>query len=507
MKRLVYVLLVSVFLLGNTSCSFLDVSPQGALDEDDILNNASDVKMYLTGCYDILGGSSGRALETAWILGNMCSDDSWKGGEGSGDFAGYTELIYFYGGTNNTYIENAWNAYWIGIYRCNYLLSKGPGVKMDEDLKARYLAEARFLRAFYYFELVKYFGDLPKITVPIAPKDVNHPRVNKSIIYDELIEADLKAVIDILPQKSEYDQSKDAGRATRGAALALLTKVYLYQQEWLEAYQTAELVISEGEYQLEKDFRNNFEVDNPNGVESIFENQQSGDQTYDEGSCLPVMCRSRNDNGYGLDKPSSSLYYEFETGDPRLQLTITLNNDTVEGKPYPIDGPSTWSMSYKYYIPKAKRANIEWNRSPYNTKLIRYADLLLMYAEAANELGITGDALNALEMVRKRARNMSSNREILPEVTTTDVSELRDAIRHERRVELAMEFHRFFDIVRWGIAKETLNAFVLHNCVGEAWAGEKDDIKGGWFQEGKHELFAIPGKDCEVAGWENNPGY
>jgi hypothetical protein len=162
--------------------------------------------------------------------------------------------------------------------------------------------------------------------------------------------------------------------------------------------------------------------------------------------------------------------------------------------------------SYKHYIPKAKRVSDEWGKSNYNIRVFRYADLLLMYAESAIEINDTQTALWALEEVRGRARNLSEDATVLPKVTTTDKTQLTNAIRHERRVELAMEQIRFWDICRWGIAKQVLDEFVHFN-MNINTESDKDDDKGYLFQEGKHELFAIPEKDCAAAGWTNNLGY
>jgi len=162
--------------------------------------------------------------------------------------------------------------------------------------------------------------------------------------------------------------------------------------------------------------------------------------------------------------------------------------------------------SHKHYIPVAKRMSNEWGKSNYNLRIFRYADMLLMYAEAAVGVQDTQTALWALEEVRARARNLSSDITVLPKVTTTDPTALTNAIRHERRVELAMEQTRFWDICRWDIADQVLKEFVNFN-ENINTATDRNDDKGKLFQKGKHELFAIPSKDCEVAGWKNNPGY
>jgi hypothetical protein len=217
--------------------------------------------------------------------------------------------------------------------------------------------------------------------------------------------------------------------------------------------------------------------------------------------------RSRADGGWGYNLPSTSLLNAFEPGDPRKKLTIIEEGDIIEGASYSMNNVlPPKRTSYKHYIPKAKRVSNEWEHSNYNLRIFRYADLLLMYAEAAVGIQDVSTARWALEQVRARARNLSEDLSVLPEVTTTDLTELTKAIRHERRVELALEQTRFWDICRWGIAKQVLTEFYEFNMNANT-ASDRGDDKGRLFQEGKHEVFAIPVKDCEVAGWANNPGY
>jgi hypothetical protein len=509
-------LVAATALFVQCSDDFIDLPLEGSLNLETAFNTEADAVLLVNGCYDVMQAS--WSMEVPRMLGDLCADNAWKGGDSPGDQGELLELMYFTAGTTNKFVEYAWKQHWIGVYRCNLAIEKIPGIKtMDETLRKRLIAEAKFLRAYYYFELVKNFGDLPIIKAPIAPDAFNQPRAPKKDVYEMLIEPDLLEVAELLPQKDVYSSS-DVGRVTRGAALSLLAKTYLYEKKWDKAFNTAQIVIGEGKYGLEPNFRRIFDIENPNGIESIFEVQNSGNQTNGEGAGLPVACRSRNDGGWGWFVPSTNLLMAFESGDPRKNLTIVSHGDlTVEDKlgiPYSITASASnqapYRMNYKMYIPVAKRVANEWEHTAYNYKLIRYADLLLMYAEAANESGKTAEAVNTLELVRKRARSMSSDPIILPQVTTTDQVQVRNAIRQERRVEFAMEFQRFYDIVRWGIAKEALDGFAdfnMNSSLTSAQLPEKGDSKGSLFKVGKHELFAVPARDCQLAGWAQNPGY
>lgn len=509
MKKYKFILLSGLLtgiMFVVTGCnSFIDVATDGVLTSTSTYKTEDDAVDLVTGCYDAIHNHV-WCIDFPLMAGDLNSDDTWKGGENTSDQGEMNELNYFYAGTSNKFVEYIWRVRWMGIYRCNNALQEIPKIDMDTTLQNRLIAEVKFLRAYNYFELVKQFGDLPEITTPITPAEAKVPRVNKDSVYTDIIEKDLQEAAAVLPQKSAY-ASTDAGRATRGAALAFLGKSYLYQKKYQKAFDAFKTVISEGEYSLEPDFISNFDVDNKNNCESIFEIQEDGSQTYEEGSGIATLMRSRADAGWGYNIPSTSLVNEFEAGDPRKKLTIIEEGDTIEGAPYSMSGMlNPKRTSRKHYIPKAKRMSTEWNHSNYNIRMFRYADLLLMYSEAAHGIGDTSTSLWGLEQVRARARKLSSDPNVLPKITTTDDVALTNAIRHERRVELALEQQRFWDICRWGIAKKVLDTFVNFN-MNENTGTDKGDNKGTLFQTGKHELFAIPSKDCISAGWSNNPGY
>ncbi|MCF8227113.1 MAG: RagB/SusD family nutrient uptake outer membrane protein [Bacteroidales bacterium] len=530
MKKIIILLIIS-FTLFNCS-DVLDITPPGKLTAVSAYNTSEDAIMLVTGCYDIMGET--WAIEFPWMSGDMSAGDAWKGGDSPGDQFELDDMAYFTSDASNKFNWYRWRAYWMGIYRCNTALKYIPEIEMNNDLQNRLLAEVRFLRAFYYFELMKNYKELPILTEPTSLTDLSSPRAPIKELCEDLLEPELIAVAQMLPQKSEYSTA-DAGRATRGAALGLLAKLYLFEGSWERSYildgafdaeakfrlaaETAKTVIDEGEYELEEDFWKTFDVDNPNGIESIFETQNSSDQTYSEGSSLPTFTRSRNDLGWGFFMPSQHLINAFEPGDPRLEKTVVQdgdtiviieNGDTIDYKPdYMVTIARPGTMAFKYYVPEVKRpVGNEYEQSNYNVKIMRYADLLLMYAEACNEIQDTDEALWALEKVRNRARQMSDDpSQVLPEITTTDQAELRLLIEHERRVELATEFHRFYDIVRTGRAPEIIASIYEYNNSGDENNEKDGDAWGALFEQNKNEFFGIPQTDIDATGWTQNNGY
>ncbi|MEN9909029.1 MAG: hypothetical protein RLZZ540_2178 [Bacteroidota bacterium] len=514
-KQLIFLFFVS--FIGLSSCNdLIDISSPG-ITQDAIPMNQKDAVGLITGCYStFMDYDQTQGVDNwvegyfcQWLVSEECGDDIYKGGDSHGDFQAMEDLGYFKTGYNNV-IDWKWRKMWIGIARCNKAIISIPNVPgINVDLSARLVGEAQFLRAYFYMELLRNFGDLPIITTPITAFDVNQPRVAVKDVYEKLVEPDLVAAAAILPQKTAY-AAADAGRATRGAALSLLAKAYLYQKKWSNAFTTGKMVIDEGQYNLETNFRDVFEVDNVNGKESIFEIAYSGNQTYPFGWVGANAIGSRDDINWGWLQPSTDLDREFESGDPRHQMTIIHDGDTFVdgwgGQPYPItalrNNQAPYTASYKYFIPKSKRVSNNWLRQNYNLELIRYADLLLMYGEAALQSGNQVKADWAVEQVRSRARNQSANPSMtLPIKTGVTMND----IIHERRVELATEGHRFYDLKRWGIAQQVLNA--LPAKIATYPEALYIGAKGALYQSPRNDYFQIPPTDVSRAGWTQNPGY
>ncbi|KHJ37572.1 SusD family protein [Pedobacter glucosidilyticus] len=400
------------------------------------------------------------------------------------------------------------NGLWLGHYRlvnsCNFILdrvAKDPNPNTPEALKIDAQAQARFLRGYAYFMLVRSFGRVPIIDTVISTNvsQANIPQSTPAQVY-AFIEQDLQFAANNLSPGSAYDR-KFIGRINSGAAHALLAKVYLTQGKWAQAMNEANIVMTSGEYNLSVPYATIFNEEGENSKESIFEVQATSTPAVPTnfGSQYTQVQSIRGVNewnfGWGFNVPSADLANAYEPGDPRRRRTIFYSvpdSVTIFGE-RPQAGLPNPRYNNKVYTNPTKRALIN-SRSGWwmNVRLLRYADVVLMYAEAANELGGTENttrALQALNSVRARARGTNAN--ILPNVTTTDQELLRQAIRKERRIELAMEHDRFFDLVRWGIAATVMQGV------------------GKNFIPGRHELLPIPQAQIDLSNGRltQNPGY
>lgn len=325
--------------------------------------------------------------------------------------------------------------------------------------------------------------------------------------------------------KSAY-ADEDLGRATKGAAQAMLMKANLHIKNFEEAEKWgAELIKQaedDGEYALFPNYKDNFLLIGENGIESIFEIQymEDGQSDFGEGfgfsrgTFTVILTRSRSSKlggGWGFNRPSQDLYDAYESGDPRRDETILdqpLPEDPEEAPPADEAYLGNRYVNKKYGMYEDSPSGGLYNlthasRGPINIKLIRYADALLMYAEACAETGNIVKAKWALEEVRNRARGGDAS--ILPEFPNySGYSDTKDdlvkAIRQERRVELAMEGHRWFDLCRWGVAKEVMDAY-------RASAPEEVSSRMNKFKEGVHEIFPIPFDEINLGGLTQNPGY
>lgn len=477
-----------------------------------------------------------------WFIGDVVSDDALKGGQNLMDMAAVRDLENFKTNTNNEFLLQFYRAQWQGIGRANVAIQELPKTKNidgQEELLSRLISEAEFLRAYYYFRLVRIFGGMPLIDFVIDSDDKWHQeRASLDDTYKFII-SDLEKAEPNLPLKSKYPVA-DNGRATKGAAQAMLMKANLYRAGFLAqagkndeakaCYEAAKnwgkKIVDSQEYDLDPVYFTNFLLKGENDKESVFEIQYVEDPQSDWGinehgngstrGTFTLICqRSRSGNfmgsetGYGFDKPTENLYNEFEEGDLRRDETIWRPKDgemTIRAEEI-YCGDSLCSRKYAmltdgkdgkpYHLTHA-------SRGPLNNKQIRYSDVLLMYAEACCETGDLPTAKWALNKVRSRVglAAFPYTAKIQGETVTfaDNQSDLRKAIRHERRVELAMEGHRWFDLCRWGIAKETMDAYIA----GESLEAQQEYSP---FIKGKHEFFPIPSKEIDLTGIEQNYGY
>lgn len=488
MKNILIYSILAAFILNSCSKDFLDKQPLVNNVIENFYKTGNDAILAVNAAYVPMQWEFNHTYFNEWMLGDVVSDDALKGGNGISDMTDLFQLENFTATPSNELLLEFYRAQYQGIYRCNLVLTRVPGIApdsgMNQNLKDRLLAEARTLRAFYYFRLVRVFGGVPKVTTILNPSEYSQPRASRDSIYD-LIYSDLSWACNHLWLKSQY-LPEDLGRVTKGTAQALLMKAYLYNRKWTEAKALGDSIINSHQYQLESDYAFNFTLDGENGRESVFEIQYMEEPTSDygdgdgftRGTFNIIMQRTRVASaGWGFNHPTMNLINEYEPGDPRKDATI----GPPDADLYLGNGYHNLKYALKGYVLAHP------TRGPLNYKIIRYADVLLMYAEAACEMNDLTDAKNALEMVRSRARN--GNNAILPPFPYgsygDNQADLRTAIRHERRVELALEGQRFFDLVRWGIAAQVMNAYI---------AGESAEVKQycSPFIEGKHELFPIP---------------
>ena len=469
-KKIIYITLALGVLVGCDD--FLDVDSREKITEEDSGQVLEPVN-YVNGIYGMM---------TEWdyafsYLGitEIISDNADKGSSPS-DPGGDKELLDGLTFTSSVgSVEAMWTNWYKAIGRSTYSINYTENYGLtDQAYKNRLIGEAKFLRAYHYFFLVRAFGDVPLQHIDL----VN--RAPKAQVYD-YIEQDLLDAIQALPEKSDY-ASADLGRATKGAAKALLAKVYLYQKDWQNAYDYASQVIGSGQYGMEPDYAQIWRASKENGIESIFEVQARGEsvahgvQQYSETQ----GARGPSGWGWGFNTPSQNLLdaYNAEGDAIRRDATIIFAGETLwDGRVV------SASVENPRYNEKAySSANAGAGDGDKNIRVLRLAEIYLIQAEAANELGNSSGALTALKVVRDRVN--------LPAITTTSPTELRNLIWKERRLELAFEHDRWFDLVRTGQAQQAMQA------------------NGKTFVVGKHELFPIPNLQInQTPAMTQNPGY
>lgn len=476
-NRFIYLTILSASIIMLAACSdeFLDVEPTGRSLEDNYYKNADEAYNGLVAAYDPVGWVGGGLITKTFAM-NSGSDDHYAGGGNAQDI--YDSQVW----SNYTIDPSVgpqgtlWNKGFSGVFRVNTLLSKLPDVDMDAGLKARFEAEAKFLRAFYYFDLIRLFYEIPLLTEPIAPENMYEiEQVSADMVYDQ-IEADLLAAIPDLP--TTVPKSTEAGRATIGSARALLGKVYLWRERYdLAAQQFAEVngtpgAASQFGYELLTDFADLWDTSNKFNSESIFEVAHSSKSNAGwgcigctEGNVLNIMLAPRGYNvldasrapnyvsGWSFNPVTQDLVDQFDLGggqfDGRYSASIT-NVDSLEQV-----GVLTYEKGYQntgYFLAKfaGSQDDVSTGGGAYelnffqNEYEIRLADTYLMEAEALVRSGANGARAQALvDAVRARAGMASIPATI-------------ENIMHERRLELAGEGHRWFDLVRTGQAATVL---------------------------------------------------
>jgi starch-binding outer membrane protein, SusD/RagB family len=535
MKKKWIHILVLLMMFSACDKSFIDRPQLAVQTTDSFYKTETDAIKAVSAVYNYFQSYDFEVEK--FEFGDIASDDAEKGGESDNDRPFVKDLEYFRTRSDNYSCRAMWNICYTAIFQANNALSHIPDITMNEALKERLLGEVRFIRAHYYFYLINIFGDVPLSIKTPAADEYRLPKSTKATIWDQ-IEKDLIYARDHLPVKSKYAQA-DLGRITKGAAQALLANTYLFQKKWALAQKEAKDVILSGEYQLEPEFQDLFQIRKTDfGVESVLEvphmttNTGWGDEN--EGTVIPVFCRSRNSGGWGFNCPTYDLLAEFEPGDPRLVHTFTFDGDDFDGEIQFNQFSPSHLCSRKVFLTPNERIGFDNSDAPFNLKVIRYAEVLLIHAEAACENGDLQEAMLSLNQIRKRARQSSAidkkasfknvnkyqvsknqyegykflnynyltansdKKNLLPDIQTNDQSLLRQTIRHERRVELAMENKRFYDIIRWGEPETHFHNFA------EKWKTGK----GSQFRKNINEVFPIPQDELDLnPRMTQNPGY
>ncbi|MDR8389802.1 RagB/SusD family nutrient uptake outer membrane protein [Aliifodinibius sp. S!AR15-10] len=610
-KILVSLLLVGLLAVGFSGCEdqLLDKKPRGELTQESFFETEQHAIQATNASYEKLRDFWVHSF--GWVgMTDIASDDASKGSTPS-DNPEMLSIDNFTFTPTNGLFRLTWQGYYQGIFRTNLAIQNIPGIDMDTTLRDRLVGENKFIRAYLYFFLVRAFGDVPLVLQPLEPDEFRQPRAPASDVYDQ-IEQDLLDAIEVLPLKSEYAAS-NLGRITQGAAQSLLAKVYLYRDKNEEALQMAENVINSGEYQLLDDFDQIFRPEGENSSESIFEIQAVANSQGLGGAPYGVIQSARGtpNLGWGFNTPNRDLLESFEAGDHRMQSTMLFVHETL---PYGEEdvvrdnsGMNDERYNQKAFVPLDSPSGT-FNGGT-NIRRIRYSDVILIAAEAAQKTGDEATARDYVNMVRERARGdmnatvglvveplssvvadtigmsnmedhvfiryaniggpadgaglesldwelvnndqtlqvntldlitsidgvsvtsvsdfnnemsskdpgqqiavtvervtqtfsngqLSTNtetvvatmttEELLPDVSSSGQQLLED-IWHERRVELAMEQQRFFDIQRQGRAGELLRA------------------QGKEYQDDKHNVYPIPQSELDLnSEMQQNPNY
>ena len=526
--RILYILLGSLFLLPSCTDEDLDTTMYGGREDTEFYNNLEEINQALTACYFYMKDSwNDMSLELMFI-----NDDCEKGGSGLTDKRNIYQLETFNIFTTNSKVSQFWNMAYRAIYQINTLLDKSEIFRLentdltedDKTLLTRYENEARWLRGVWYFNLAYLWGDVPLFLHAEQPADIYKPRTPVAQIWEQVI-ADFTAAT-ALPKRSEYSE-EDTGRVTSGAAYAMLGRTYWYNRDFENVYKMLYVLVEgeqKGEYELDPDFATQWLNPNSNLRESIFEIQYvTNGKNWDESTGWNgVWFIPSSDGGYGFHLPTQHLLDAFDPEDPRITWTFVRQGDQFVGNDF-VTGDANYPSRFfdrKHFVPMSETLNAASPVYPQDVEMtvyvIRYADVLLMYAEACLEKGNIVGARKYLNQVRKRARESSpldAKRVIqkyvpdtkptsLPDITSDNVAEVRLAIWNERRFEFACEGIRRMDLMQQERYGEIMTAVYSNGYATE-------DVDKGRYYTKERELFPIPQNDIDLSrgALVQNPGY
>jgi hypothetical protein len=456
-KRLLPLLgcVIGAAIVGTGCNKFLDPNPTDVLTPDNFYKSSSDAVSAVNAAY----AQMPYTYLYYFYIGDISGDDLMADAGFGSD--GHQLADYTFDKTLWT-LDNQWSNAYITINRCNIVIQLVPGIQMDPTLRARVIGEAKFIRALSYFMLVNMFGDVPLVTTQITnAKNAQLPRTPKAQVYT-LIESDLQAAATSLP--ASYSTPGDVGRATSGAALSLLAKVYLYLGDWNNAAKYAGQVIASKAYSLNAVYNDNFSISKQNSnPENIFSVNFGSPETV-TGVVGSISLLFGLPNGfpggdaYGLEFVLPSVVNSFSATDQRG------NGATFMISPYTIrHGPDSGQVvafiappgpALHKPLDETDAQNMEhrsWEQQPNYQPILRYADVLLIYAEAVANGGTAtaGSAVTALDQVRLRGDSLASS---------SAAGSFMDTLRVERRKEFIYEGQRWFDLSRWGILDQALRA-------------------------------------------------
>lgn len=460
--------LLSLFIgigIFMNSCTDLDKESLGTLTTESFFKSETDAFQSLTAAYSDL--KDYRYTWTLWALGDILSDDATYSGSDT-DVTGYARMEAYDYPADNGRIQNRYVICYRGINKANQTIE---GIeKMDNALfsthnKDALTAEALFLRGYFYHELVKCFGDVPLLTHTATTADGGLARTPKAEVYAQ-IETDLTNAAKALPGRSEVNYSTYAGRITKGAANAMLSRVYLFQEKYDEAKAAALEVINSQEYALVDDYGFQFTLAGAHSSESILEINHYDSPTQSAATAnngnfhVLMMLPFGTTYGYGINQPLPALAAAFdEVGDVKRKEAVLLTEEDLAEWESPEDYAKlernrTGYYNQKYYLPPSERS-VEIRNNPLNIKLIRLAEVYLNYAEACVK-GSAKDEASAKVYLKKLRDRVD-----LPEITSTGEQLFTDIIK-ERRLELAMEGFRFWDVVRVGWGPKLFKGFTAN---------------------------------------------
>lgn len=451
-SKLYISLLAVVSLTILNSCNddeFLDRKPLGTAAEGDLTAGGFEEKAF--GLYGKMRTQAGIADWDRWWFQSIRSDDAKKGADPGGE-ANRGNIMDGFAYSPTEFATN-WDGHFSLIYACNDLIYDVDNSEKSDPGTLINKAEATAIRGLSYFELRRDYGEVPIILNKIvSPSDAIKA---KSPIAD--VDAQIIKDLEFAAANLPLSWPAYPGRATSGFANSILAKLYLYQGNWAKALEKSELVINSGAYALFNSYETLFKEQGDNCTEAVFEVQflrQDG-VNYSNNYYESQGVRGSGvwDLGWGFNVPTDNLINAYEAGDPRMNSTILFEG---EDDGYGTTIPSGLDQKYwnkKAYSTPSYRAGQGTGKNYwFNVKIIRYADVILIAAEAANELGNATKAAGYVNQIRARARGNTAG--VLPDVPAD--GNLKNAIKHERRIELAMEGERFYDLVRWGDAASVL---------------------------------------------------